>query len=111
MGERALLKYAMGFPSCIKTEPMPRPNASHSIMNSLVKSGKASTENDAKHFLSCSNAVVSPEKSLLLSKDCEGLGYLTIVTNEPAIVASETQKPANWLGGLWDWPFEHRMNL
>ena len=49
----------MGLPSCIKTTPIPFPEASHSTIKVFVKSGVAKT--DARHIYSlrCSKALVA----------------------------------------------------
>ena len=49
----------MGLPSCIKTAPIPFPQASHSIIKVFVKSGVART--GARHIASlrCSKALVA----------------------------------------------------
>jgi len=49
----------MGHRSCINTTPIPTPDASHSISNACIKSGKAKT--GANHFFFLSN-----EKKLIL---------------------------------------------
>ena len=49
----------MGFPYCIKTTPIPFPEASHSTIKVFVKSGVAKT--GARHIASlrCSKALVA----------------------------------------------------
>jgi hypothetical protein len=55
-GATGLLKKAMGWPSCKRTAPKPYVDASHSTMNSLVKSGKAKTGAEVTAALSAPNA-------------------------------------------------------
>ena len=53
------LSKATGLPSCIKTTPIPFPEASHSIIKAFVKSGVDKT--GARHIASlrCSKALVA----------------------------------------------------
>ena len=49
----------MGLPSCIKTAPIPFPEASHSTIKVFVKSGIAKTSDRHIDSLICSEALVA----------------------------------------------------
>ena len=69
----------MGLPSCIKTTPIPFPEASHSIIKVVVKSGVANT--GARHIASlrCLKALVASrvhENSSLFNNVVRGVAIL-----------------------------------
>ena len=85
LGQNALLRNEIGWPSCIKTAPMPRSLASVSIMNCLLKSGMVSTGavlkadfNNSKASWACGvHRKVTPFLSSCVR------GVLTLLTSDP----------------------------
>ncbi|KAJ0533788.1 hypothetical protein HanIR_Chr09g0412401 [Helianthus annuus] len=76
LGDSALLMYAKGCPSCIKTAPIPLAEASVSTINFFVKSGSLRTGGVLKASLSCEKAAWASSfhlKPSFLSNHVRGL--------------------------------------